>query len=200
MTDTGYEDTSSLATGLVHHDLAHHPAVLFVEMTDGFVGKQEIEGLAQSSDESHSLLLSEAHAAESGIFLLDDSEGVEPGRDVGITLEMSQLVLDLNVLPGGQFRKQAKLLEHMTEGALAQGRPTGIAQLADIASVERDCAAVVFTIVGTERGLSRSGGGFYQVEVAAFEGDFLLPNVGSNIRALGKDLREDIMEGNGGQF
>ena len=202
MTDAGYEDASSLATGLVHHDLAHHPAVLFVEMTDGFVGKQEIEGLAQSPDERHTLLLSEAHAAESGIFLLADSEGAEPGRDVGITLVVGQLVLDLHVLPGGQFRKQAKFLEHVAEGTLAQSRPTGIAQLTDIASVEGDSAAVVFTIaaeVGAERGFSRSGGGFYQVEVAAFEGDVLLPQVGSDVRALGKDLGEDIMEGNGGQ-
>ena len=70
---------------------------------------------------------------------------------------------------------------------------------ADVAAVKGDGAAVVSAVaceVGTERGFACSRGGLNKIEVSAFEADVLQPEFRRVVRALGKDQRQGVMEGN----
>ena len=144
--DAGDDDGGALTLCLGHHDLCHHAAVVTVEVADGFVGQQEVEGLAQGTHECHALLLAVAEVAELRGAFVSDAQRLKPLGDVGIALEAGELVLDLHILPSRQLGEEAQFLKDDAEGALAQLRPVVGAQLADVATVESHGAEIVIAV------------------------------------------------------
>ena len=59
LADAGDDDSSPLFAGLRRHDIGHDAGIVVVEVTDGFIGEDEVEGLAESAHHCHTLLLAE---------------------------------------------------------------------------------------------------------------------------------------------
>lgn len=146
MTDAGDDDTGALTLRLSHHDFSHDSGILCVEVTDRLVGQQEVERLAECTDERHALLLSVAQLSESGVALVGDAQGFKPSIDLRFSLELRELVLDLYVLHRCQLREDTELLEHRAQRALAQHRPIVGAQFTDITTVKAHSAFIVTAI------------------------------------------------------
>lgn len=138
MSDAGDDDASALTARFFHHHICHDAAVVIVEVTDRFIGQQEVKGLTQGTNKCYALLLTVAEMSETGISLVGNAQSLEPHSDLSITLEPRELILDLHVLPSGQLREDAELLKDNAKRALAQLRPIIGAEFTDIPSVERD--------------------------------------------------------------
>lgn len=203
VTDAGNDNASPLTLRLGHHDLCHHTAVVAVEVTDRLVGQQEIEGLAQGAHESHALLLAVAEVSELRGAFVGDAQRLEPLGNLGIALELRELVLDLHILPGRQLGEDAQFLEDDAQRALAQLCPVIGAELANIVAVESHRAEIVVAIaneIAAERGLARTRSSLDEIEVSAFKRDVLLPDVRMDVCAIAEDPRQGIVESDGVQW
>ena len=95
LSHTGEQKTSSLGLHLTQEDICHRLAVSLIQVADGFVGQQEVEGLHQGSHQGHALLLSEAHAAYGYMHLVGYAQPLKPFLDFFVRLEVRQAVLDV---------------------------------------------------------------------------------------------------------
>ena len=107
---TGNDDTSPLLLGFRHHDFRHDTGVVVVEVTDRFIGKDEVERLTERSHHRHTLLLSERHSSNLCIHLVGDTEHIKPFQDLFTALESGNLVLDFYILQSGKLREETMML------------------------------------------------------------------------------------------
>ena len=59
-----------LSSCLFHHDLSHDIGIGVIQMADGFICKDKVEGLHEGPDHRHALLLSKGHPPDLGIQLI----------------------------------------------------------------------------------------------------------------------------------
>lgn len=199
LADTGDDDACSLFMCFLHHDVGHYTGVRFVEMGDGFVGKQEVEGLHEGTNHSDTLLLAEAHKANWRLHLVSNAKCLEPAFYLLSRLETGQTVLYLDVLHCREFGKEPQLLEEHTDTVLAKCRPIGCRQCPTVFPVEEDAAVVVFPIAddeAAERALACAAAGFDEVSLPLLEGDLPAPNVALDVCPLQEDLRQRVIEMN----
>ena len=108
--DTCGDHPGTLPFGFFGEQVAHNRSIRVIEVTDGLIDEDEVEGLAQSPDERHSLLLSERHELQGRVGLVADTEHVEPLHDGLFLLVTRQFVLDQYVLHRGEFGKEPQFL------------------------------------------------------------------------------------------
>ena len=107
LADAGYDAASPLLLRLSHHDFAHDAGVVVVEVTDWFIGEDEVERLTEGTHHGYSLLLSERHSAYLSIHLVGDTEHIKPLENLLTGLEARKLVLDLHILHRRKLREEA---------------------------------------------------------------------------------------------
>ncbi len=82
--------------------------IVVVEVTDRLISEDEIERLTERTHHRHTLLLSEGHSADFGIYLIGDTEHIKPFQDLLTRLESGYLVLDFYILQGSKLREETK--------------------------------------------------------------------------------------------
>ena len=101
MTNTRDDDACALSLCLGHHQFTHHAGVLWIQVADGLVSEQEVEGLAEGADECHALLLSVTQMAKSRIALICYAKRLEIGSNLSVGLIVRELVFHLHIFPSG---------------------------------------------------------------------------------------------------
>ncbi len=96
---------SSLSLCLRKHYPAHYIGIRIVKVTHRFVGQKELEGLTESADECHSLLLTERHVSEPLVHAGGYSHCVKPFPYRLLALKVRELVLYHHVLHRREFRE-----------------------------------------------------------------------------------------------
>lgn len=176
---TRHDDTCPLGFGFLHHDAAHDARIVVVEMTDGLVGKDEVEWLTERTYHGHTLLLTERHATYLGIYLVCDAQHVKPLQYLFAALEARKAVLYLYILHCRQFGEKAKFLEEMGYVAHAHLYPVGTLVELGVFSIEHYLAAIVMAIpyyVTAECTLALAAFCLYKIEMAFVENGLLLPH------------------------
>ena len=203
LADAGDDDACALTAGLGHHDVGHEGGVGIVEMRDGLVGQDEVEGLHQGAHHGHTLLLAERHQAHAGVLLVADAEHGEPLLNLPARLMAGELVLDFHVLHGRQLGKEAQLLEQQRDIALADGYPLGGAKTLDVGIVEQDLSAEIVAValyVAAEGALALAAVGLYEIHFAFLEEDVMLPDAGIELPGGAEHLGHDVVESDGIHF
>ena len=146
LSHTGEQKACSLGFHLTQEDICHRLAVSLIQVADGFIRKQEAERLYQSPYHGHTLLLSETHAGYLLITLICYSECFKPFLYLSGTSPFRECILDLNVLPCRQFRKQTEFLEHMAEYVSADIHPLAEREGGDVLRVKEDASLIILAI------------------------------------------------------
>ena len=197
LADTGNDEACSLSLYLVHHDVGHYSGVFIVKMRDGFICKQEVEGLHKGTNHSYSLLLAEAHQADRRLFLISNPECLEPLQNLLFCLMMRQAVLYLDVLHCRQFGEEPQLLKEEADVPLTQLNPVLHLELATVLAVKENLAREVLPIAddkAAERTLACAALSLYEVSLALFKGDILPPYFALDVSPLQKDIRQSVVE------
>ena len=75
--DGGHHHTCTLSVGFFGQYPSHECAVVVVQMADWFIQEDEVERLAQGTDESYALLLPEGEFSRLFVDFVRNAEGVE---------------------------------------------------------------------------------------------------------------------------
>ena len=197
LADAGDDDAGALRLGLVHEDFAHDAAIVVVEMRDGFVGEDEVEGLHEGTHQCHTLLLSERHAPHLGLGLVGDAQHVEPLKYLFAGLEIGEFVLDFHILKGCQFGKEAQLLEQGADMTHAYAHPLGNTELPGVLVVEQYLSVVVVAIaldIAAESAFPLAALCLDEVEFFFLETHVLLPDVAMLLFSRCEDVGYDVMK------
>ena len=193
---TGYYYAGTLPAGFFHHDFTHDGTVRIIEVADGFVHQQEIEGLHQGANHRHSLLLTVTHAPHLGRHLVSYAEALEPRLYLPTALMIGKAVLYLHILHPRQFGKQPQFLEEKAQAALSEGCPFRDTMRADVPAIEADGAEIVLAVtydITAQRTLSSTRVGLDKIGLALVEGDILQPDLTLELAVM-EDLRQCVIQ------
>lgn len=185
------DDTGTLGLGLLHHDVAHDARIVVVQMTDGFVGKDKVERLAEGAYHGHALLLAEGHTVYLGIYLIGYAQHFKPLQYLISALETRKAVLYLYVLHGGKLREKAQLLEEVGYVAHTHPYPVGTLVEHGVFCIEHHLATIVVAIpyyITAECTLALAALGLNKIEMAFAESYLLPPHFRHKVSAAVKDL------------
>ena len=197
LTDTGYDDASPLLLRFGHHDICHDARIVVVEVTDRLISQNEIERLTERTHHCHTLLLSERHSADFGIYLISNTEHIKPFQDLLTRLESGYLVFDFYILQGSKLREETEFLKEMADVTLAHLYPVFHLVVGGNIIVEHHASAVVVTIaehIAAESTLSAATLCLDKIKMTFLEGNILLPYLRIQVVALGKNLWENGMK------
>ncbi len=171
--DGGRYDARSLTACFPGDESGGDAVVVVVEVADGFVEHYEVERLADAADYRHPLLLTDRHASGRIVAARVDAQLLEPAEYHLVGGVAGETVLELDVVPRRQLRKERQLLRQVCEVTAAYLLPSGYAEGAHILAVEEDASLVVGAgteYVSAHRGLATAAGGLDKIEVAPLEG------------------------------
>ena len=197
LTDTGYDDASPLLLRFGHHDISHDAGIVVVEVTDRLISQNEVERLTERTHHCHTLLLSERHSADFGIYLISNTEHIKPFQDLLTRLESGYLVFDFHVLHRRKLRKETEFLKEMTDVTLAHLHPIRNLIVGGNIMIKHHASAVVVTIaehIAAESTLSAATLCLDKIKMTFLEGNILLPYLRIQVVALGKNLWENGMK------
>ena len=146
LADARGDDACTLLPCLFHHDFSHDGRVGIVEVTDRLIHKQEIERLAQSTNQRHTLLLTKGDASHLGIELIADAQHLKPSQDLLLRLMSCQLVLDVHILPRRQFGEHPEFLPQQGKVVLTDVRPASHRILAYVFTIEENLSLIVMSV------------------------------------------------------
>lgn len=137
------DNRSTVARGLTKENVAHNVAILVIQMRDRLVEKDEVIRLAEGANKRHTLLLAEGHTVHTRVELIADAQLLEQLLNLLEALVVGDVVLNLDILEGGQLTKELQILEEHADMALANLTPTLCVEGADILAIEEYCATIV---------------------------------------------------------
>lgn len=137
------DNRSTVARCLTKENVAHNVAILVIQMRDRLVEKDEVIRLAERTDKRHTLLLAEGHTVHTRVELIADAQLLEQLLNLIEPLVVGDVVLNLDILEGGQLTKELQILEEYTDMALANLTPTLCVEGVDILTIEEYCATIV---------------------------------------------------------
>ena len=137
------DNRSTVARCLTKENIAHNVAILVIQMRDRLVEEDEVIRLAERTDKSHTLLLAEGHTVHTRVELIADTKLLEQLLNLLEPLVVGDVVLNLDILEGGQLTKELQILEEDTDMALANLTPTLCVEGVDILTIEEYCATIV---------------------------------------------------------
>lgn len=114
-TYTGYNDASPLLLRFGHHDICHDARIVVVEVTNRLISQNEVERLTERTHHCHTLLLSERHSADFGIYLISNTEHLKPFKNLLTRLESDYFVLNFYILQGSKLREETEFLKEMAD-------------------------------------------------------------------------------------
>ena len=137
------DNRSTVARGLTKENVAHNVAILVIQMRDRLVEEDEVIRLAERTDKRHTLLLAEGHTVHTRVELIADTQLLEQLLNLLEPLVVGDVVLNLDILKGGQLTKELQILEEYADMALANLTPTLCVEGVDILAIEEYCATIV---------------------------------------------------------
>ncbi len=191
LADGGDEDACPLAGDFFGEQAAHEPAVLVVEVADGFIKQDKVERLAKRTDECHPLLLPKGELACRGVEPVVDTQGFEQGQYFFLLFESSKVVLQLHILQSSKLGEEAQVLKEHAQRVLPKLYPLLHPERLDIGFVKVDDALVVVTVaieVAAKRRFAGARCCLDEVRLALAEGDVGVPHVRRHRITVGKHL------------
>ena len=104
-TDRCCDNTRTTLLGLAHHNIAHNITIAIIEMRYRLIQKNKIVRLTQSTNKRHTLLLTKRHMVYASMKLVHNTQFLEQRYYLRMTLGISDIVLNLNILQRGQLAK-----------------------------------------------------------------------------------------------
>ncbi len=196
-TDARSNEASSLGTNFGQQKVGHEAGIVIVEMTNGFVGNEEVEGLHQGAQQGYALLLTVRHPRDERLCFVSDTELLEPKENLPTRLPARESVLDFYVLDGGELGKEAQFLKQMRHMRGANRRPIFHSELADVGLIESNATGIVVAIaheITAKSALSLSALSLEEIETAFLKDHIALPEFGIQMGYRRKYLWQDMMK------
>ena len=150
-----------------------------------------------SSDEGHALLLAKRHHANLLLFLIGNAKTLEPAIDLRIGGKACEAVLDLNIFPRREFRKQAQLLKQIADVATAELSPFPHRELLGRAAIHKKFARIVVAIadeIAAKGALTHTAIGLDEIFPAFLERHLLLPYLRVQVGSVCKNLWKHVAQ------